>query len=226
MPLEHERAFSATSAVGRYWLRNCVGFRVDGMRGPAGIVEEVGLGADGVDVLAVRRRGLALRRVTLISTQQVESIQPWDDTIVLASRHREARARRAEQTKQTTQRLRVLAGVAAVETGRALRDGAVVVQRLLAALGTLLLGLAVVIRQRAPRAGRHVASTSSAVKVLGRAYAVEARRAWVDQKDAIADWRRSRHADVGAPGDDAPLTRAGADDEEAADAHRRETARR
>ena len=40
MPLEHERAFSAESPVGRYWLRNCVGFHVEGLRGGAGVVEE------------------------------------------------------------------------------------------------------------------------------------------------------------------------------------------
>jgi len=43
---------------GRYWLLNCVGFRVEGARGRSGIVEEVGLGPEGVDVLAVRRRGV------------------------------------------------------------------------------------------------------------------------------------------------------------------------
>jgi len=224
MPIEHERTFSATSAVGRYWLRNCVGFTVDGMRGPAGVVEEVGLGPDGVDVLAVRRRGPALRRITLVSTQQVASIHPWDDTIVLASPHRRARARRAQPTMLATRQLRVLARATAVETLRALRDGAIVVQRLLGALGALLLGLAVVVRERTPRARRQVLSASSAVKVLGRAYAVEARRAWREQGDALAEWRRSRRDDGQPPADDA-LTRAGAD-EEVADARRRETARR
>jgi hypothetical protein len=223
MRLEQERAFSPTSPVGRYWLRNCVGFHVDGMHGP-GIVEEIGLGPDGVDVLAVRRRGLAVRRIALVPAQQVESIHPWDDTIVVASRHRRARALRAEQTKRLMQRLRVLVGAAAVETMRALRDGAIVVQRMLAALGTLLLGVAAAVRKRAPNTRRHVAGTSSAFKVLGRAYAVEARRAWSDQKDAIAEWRRSRRDRVEEPGDHGPLTRAGAD--EFADAHKRETARR
>ncbi len=96
MRLEDERSFSAQSPVGRYWLLNSVGFRVEGMLG-RGIVEEVGLGVDGVDVLAVRRWGVLGRRLVLVPVQSVESIHPWDDTIVVSSRGQHARARRAAQ---------------------------------------------------------------------------------------------------------------------------------
>jgi hypothetical protein len=225
MPLEHERAFSANSPVGRYWLRNCVGFYVEGLRGPAGIVQEVGLGPDGVDLLAVRRRGIALRRIVLVSTHRVESIHPWDETIVLASRHRHARDRRVAQTKQVTRQAQTLAGAAAVETSRAVRDGVTVVLRLLGAFGTLLLGLGVVLRQNAPHARRHASRAASAVTLLARAYAAEGKRAWHTQREATAAWRQSRRERREEPGDDGPLTRAGADDE-AADARRREAARR
>ena len=222
MPLEHERAFSANSPVGRYWLRNCVGFRVAGLRGRAGIVEEIGLAPDGVDVLAVRR-GIVLRRISIVPTQRVESVHPWDDTIVLAARRRHASHHHVERARHATDRLRPVARAAAVETARALRDGTIVVLRLLAALGSLLFGLAVVVRDHAPTARRHVSGTATALKLIGRAYASEARRAWHAERNAIAAWRESRRQRADEPGDDGPLTRAGADD---VDARRRDTARR
>jgi hypothetical protein len=223
MPLDHERAFSAESPVGRYWLRNCVGFRVDGLLGGAGVVEEIGLGLDGVDVLAVRRRGVALRRMVLVPTQRVEFVHPWDDTIVLGSRRRRAKSRRAVQAQQLTRRLQPFGRAVALEAARALREGAIVVLRLLAAFGTLLFGLAVVVRDHAPH-GRRLASRSArTVALIARAYAFEARRAWSDQIEAISAWRESRRGGAEEPGDDGPLTRAGADE---ADARRRESARR
>jgi hypothetical protein len=222
MPLEHERSFSADSAVGRYWLLNCVGFRVEGALGSAGIVEEVGLGPDGVDVLAVRRRGI-LRGVALVPAQRVESVHPWEDTIVLASRHRHDGDRRAEHAQHVTRRLRPLGRAAAVATGRALRDAATVVMQLLSVIGTFLLGLAVVVREHAPHARRHVSNTAAALTLIARAYASEAKRAWRAEKEAIAAWRESRREHAEEPGDDAPLTRASTDD---VDARRRETTSR
>jgi hypothetical protein len=218
MPLEDERAFSANSPVGRYWLRNCVGFHVEGFRAGSGIVEEIGLGPDGVDVLAVRRRGVALKRMVLVPTQRVESVYPWEDTIVLGSRRRRARDRRVAQTRHVARRLGTAGRVAAVEAARAVRDGAIVVFRLLAAFGTVLLGVAVLARQRAPGAGRQVANAAAAVASVARLYGQEARRAWRAEREAIAAWRESRrgHAEDSA-GDDGPLTRAGA---EATDARR------
>jgi hypothetical protein len=223
MRLEHERAFSAESPVGRYWLRNCVGFRVEGFVGGGGVVEEIGLGLDGVDVLAVRRRGVALRRMVLVPTQRVESVHPWDDTIVLGSRRRQAKSRRAAQAQQLTRRLQPFGRAVALETARTLREGAIVVLRLLAAVGTVLFGLAVVVRERAPHARRLVSRSARTVALIARAYALEARRAWRDQKDAISAWRESTRERSEVQGDDAPLTRAGADE---ADARRRESARR
>jgi hypothetical protein len=222
MSLEDERAFSAKSPVGRYWLRNCVGFRVEGFRGRAGIVEEIGLGPDGVDVLAVQR-GIVLRRISIVPTQRVESVHPWDDTIVLASRRRHASHHRVAQARHAADRLRPVARAAAVDTARALREGSIVVLRLFVALGSLLFGLAVVVRDHAPAARRHVSSTATALKLIGRAYASEAGRAWHAERDAIAAWRESRRERAEDPGDDGPLTRAGADD---VDARRRDTSRR
>jgi hypothetical protein len=218
MPLQDERAFSANSPVGRYWLRNCVGFRVEGFRGRVGIVDEIGLGPDGADVLAVRR-GIVLRRISIVPTQRVESVHPWDDTIVLGARRRHPSRHRVARAQRVTDRLRPVARAAAVETARALRDGTIVVLRLLAALGSLLFGLAVVVRDHAPAARRHVSSTGTALKLIGRAYASEARRAWHAERNAIAAWRDSRRERAEEPGDDGPLTRAGADD---VDARRRD----
>src|SRR4029453_14802601 len=64
MPLEHERAFSANSPVGRYWLRNCVGFHVEGFGGGSGTVGEIGLGPAGGagGARRPRRGGRATRR--------------------------------------------------------------------------------------------------------------------------------------------------------------------
>ena len=209
MPLEHERAFSAESPVGRYWLRNCVGFRVKGFRGPAGIVEQIGLGPDGVEVLAVRR-GLPLAGVVLVPAQRVEFVHPWDDTIVLASRRmRRTESRSIPDARQVARALGPPGRTVAVETLRAVGDGMALVLRLLAALGTLLFGLTVLVREH--------------LSPIARAYAAEARRAWRAERDAIAAWRESRRERVEEPGDDGPLTRAGADD---VDTHPRDSARR
>jgi hypothetical protein len=215
MPLEHERAFSAESPVGQYWLGNCVGFRVEGLRGGSGVVEEIGLGPDGVDVLAVRRWGLHLGRTVLIPTDRVQAVLPWDDTIVVVSRRRPA-GRGAVQTRRLARRAQPVVRDAAARTGRS-------VQRVLAAAGTLLLGVAVLVRKHAPHARRHVASAGAAAAALARAYGGEARALWRDERAAIAAWRESRRARVeDEPGDEGPLTRAGADE---ADARRRERQR-
>ena len=219
MPLETERSFTAESAVGRYWLLNCVGFRVEGSR--RGIVEEVGLGPHGVDVLAVRRRFFLGRRVVLVPTQRVESIHPWDDTIVLASRRR-ARDGRAVQAQRLQRRLQRIGSSGAVASGHllrafavAVRDGTVVVIRLLAAFATLL-------ARRAPQARRTLRGVAATLLLLLRAYVTEARRALRAQRDAIAAWQEQRRELAEEPGDDGPLTRAGAEE---LDARRRETIR-
>jgi hypothetical protein len=215
MPLEHERAFSANSPVGRYWLRNCVGFHVEGFGSGSGTVEEIGLGPDGVDVLAVRR-GIVLRRIALVPVQRVESVDPWDETIVLVSRRRRLRDRRRAQTQDIAGRVASVAGAVAVESARVLRDGAAVALRGLAAFGTLLLGLAVVMRNRAPR-------FTSTFKAIALAYAFEARRAWRAEREALAAWRETLRGQPDQEGDEGPLTRAGADE---VDARTREPARR
>ena len=230
MPAEHEQSFTADSPVGRYWLLNCVGFRVEGARGRTGIVEEVGLGPDGVDVLAVRRRGVLGGGVVLVPAQRVAWIHPWEDTIELASHSRRARDRTQRRlgplvdarAQELGRRLKPVGTSAAVATGRSLRygatavrDGAIVILRLLAAMGTVLLGLAVLARQHAPGARRVAKSIASAALLIAGAYVSEARRFLHDEQDAIRAWRESRRERFEEPADDGPLTRAGADDVDA-----------
>ena len=228
MPAEHERSFAADSPVGRYWLLNCIGFRVEGARGRTGVVEEVGLGPDGVDVLAVRRRGV-LGGVVLVPVQRVAWIHPWEDTIELAADSRRARDRTQRlgplvdaRAQELGRRLKPVGTSAAVATGRSLRhgatavrDGAIVILHLLAATGTVLLGLAVLARQHAPGARRVAKSIAPGVLVIASAYVSEARRFLHDEQDAIRVWRESRRERVEEPADDGPLTRAGADDVDA-----------
>jgi hypothetical protein len=239
MPLEHERSFTADSAVGRYWLLNCVGFRVEGTWGRAGIVEEVGLGPDGADVLAVRRRGVLWWGVALVPATRVAWVHPWADTIVLASRSRRARDRKQRRTgphldaqaQELVRRLKpvgtttVLATVRSIRFGAAaVRDGAIVILRLLASAGTALLGLTVLVRRHAPAARRAAKYVASIALLIARAYASEARRLLREEQDAIRAWRESRHERVEEPTvDDGPLTRAGADD---VDARHRDAVRR
>jgi hypothetical protein len=218
MRLENERSFSAGSPVGRYWLLNCVGFHVEGGWGRKGTVEEVGLGPEGVAVLAVRRRRVLGRRLVLVPAQRVESIHPWEDTIVLASRRRHARDLRAAQAHHTVRRLRSVGGAAAAEGGRAVRGGSIVVFQVLTAFAGLLLRLTVLAREQMPGVRRRISETAAGLKLIARTYAIEARRAWHAEKqaiavwrEAVAMWRESRRAPAREPGDDEPLTRAGAD---------------
>jgi hypothetical protein len=241
MPAEHEQSFSADSPVGRYWLLNCIGFRVEGARGHAGIVEEVGLGPDGVDVLAVRRRGPLWWGVVLIPATRVAWVHPWDDTIVLASHSRRSRERRQRRigpvvdarAQELGRRLKPIGTTAAVAAGRSLRygaaavreGGAIVIVRLLAAAGTVLLGLTELARKHAPGARRAAKNVASIALLIARAYASEARRLVREEQDAIRAWRESRRVRDDEPAaDDGPLTRAGADAE--VDARRREGLRR
>jgi hypothetical protein len=237
MPGEHEQSFTAESRVGRYWLLNCVGFRVEGARGHTGTVEEVGLGPDGVEVLAVRRRGV-LGGVVLVPAERVAWVHPWDDTIELASHSRRARDQkqrpggtqldmRAQELGRQLKPIAISAAVAIDKSVRygaaAVHDGALVVLRLLAAAGTALLGLTVLARRHAPGARRAAKSVASALLLIASAYVSEARRFLHEEKQAIRAWRESRRGRVEEPADDGPLTRAGADD---IDARRREPVRR
>jgi hypothetical protein len=226
MRLEHEQSFSAQSAVGRYWLLNSVGFRVQGMYG-RGVVEEVGLGHDGVDVLAVRRGGALGRRLVLVPVERVESVHPWEDTLVVSSRRQRARASRAEQAHVVRRRVGQDAKTGAAVGAQvlracvvALRDGAVVLARLLALAGALLTRAT---QRHAPHARRAIANAGATAVLILRAYGTELRRALHEQRDAVAAWREASRQSVEEPGDDGPLTRAGADD---VDAPRKEAARR
>jgi hypothetical protein len=176
VPLERQRSFSADSPVGRYWLLRCVGFRVTGSRRARGVVEEAAAGADGVDVLAVRRRRLLGRRVVVVRADRVASVDPWRGRIVLARRRRGARAAA----------LAAVAWACTRAAGRAVRAGAVLV-------AGLIVSLAAVIRRRAPGAGRKAAAAAAAAAAYAAA-AGRAAGAGARAFDARLDARRAASA--------------------------------
>jgi len=73
----------------RYWVEHCEGFRVDGVRGRIGVVEEVR--GEGGDCLLAIRTGVLGLKVMLISASEVFEIVPrarklWLRTPDVASR--------------------------------------------------------------------------------------------------------------------------------------------
>jgi len=206
-----EHAFSADDPVARYWLHNCVGFGVRGLRSGPGVVRDVMLDDDGVAVLAVRRAVLGL--TTVVPASRVRSVDPWDERVVLYSRDRATRERRVAQARDGAGLIATAARDGAGVIATAARGAAVATAfgagLFLAALSRLLLVLAALTRKHAPGARRAVATLG----VLGRAYAVEAGSAYRAQKDAVAAWREARRRS--AWGDESPLTRAGAEEVDA-----------
>src|SRR3954452_1687553 len=94
---EEERIFGADDPVGRYWLHNCVGFAVRGLRSGRGVVRDVSEDSNGGALLAVHRG--VLRGTTHVPAARVATVHPWDETIVLHSRSRLTRERRAAQAR-------------------------------------------------------------------------------------------------------------------------------
>src|SRR5262249_47427217 len=194
-PLGQARAFSAESPGGQYGLGHRVGFRVEGFRGVSGVVEEIGLGPEGVDVLAVRRGGLLLGRTVLIPAERVEAIHPWDDTIVLASRRRPP-GRAGSEARRLGRRARPAVLATGAATAGAAHVAATAVRRLLAAIATLLLGLTVLARRHAPQVRHDTVRAAAMLTTLARAYRAEARARWRDEKAAVAAWRERKRAPV------------------------------
>src|SRR4051794_3320095 len=201
---ENERTFGADDPVGRYWLRNCVGFGVRGLRSGRGVVRNVSEDPNGRALLTVHRG--VLRGTTHVSAARVATVHPWDETIVLHSRSGQRRERSAAQARET-------AGLVAAAARGATVAAAFGARVFLEATARLLLGLAALVRAHSPGARQRAGRFAAALTLLGRAYAVEAARAYRAQKDAVAAWNEERRS--GAPGDDAPLKRAGVDEVDA-----------
>jgi hypothetical protein len=198
MVAEDERSFSPESPVGKYWLLNCVGFRVERTRVTYGVVEQVGPGDDGVDVLRVRRRGPLGRRLVLVRADRVASIHPWEDTIVLAARspaiarRREPRERPAslpvrERAAQLERRLRPHATAAALAVAGAfsiawagVRRAALFVARAVARASTFAAArsraYAPVVRQSASSLGKTTLATAAAYVAAARRYVGDVRQ--------------------------------------------------
>jgi hypothetical protein len=201
---DEERIFGADDPVGRYWLHNCVGFGVRGLRSGRGVVRDVSESSNGAPVLAVHRG--TLRGTAHVPAARVASVDPWNETIVLHSRSRLTRERRAAQARGA-------AGIVTAAARGAAVAAAFGARVFLEAVARLLLGLAALLRAHSPRARQQAGRFAGTLTLLGRAYAVEAARAYRAQRQAVAAWNEERRS--GAPGDDAPLTRAGADDVDA-----------
>jgi hypothetical protein len=197
---EDERIFGADDPVGRYWLHNCVGFGVRGLRTGRGVVRDVSENSDGIAVLAVHRG--VLRGTARVPAERVASVDPWDETIVLHSRSRQTRERRGAQARGAAE-------VVTAATRGATVAAAFGARVFLAAVARLLLGVAALVRAHSPGARQRAVRVAGTLTLLGRAYAGEAARAYRAQKDAVALWNEERRG--GALGDDAPLTRAGVD---------------
>lgn len=200
-----EHAFRANDPVAQYWLHNCVGFGVRGLRGGRGVVHEIRVGADGEPALAIRRPVLG---TLLVSASRVESVDPWDETIVLRAGVRESRPRRSEQADAAGRAVASAGHAAAIVAAAATR-------KFLAAVAALLLAVAALLRTHAPVARRHVGSAAATLGAMGAAYATEARRAYRAQREAVNAWREERRREPWA--DDSPITRAGADEAGARD---------
>jgi len=215
MRSEDDHSFVADDPVARYWLHNCVGFGVRGLRSGPGVVRAVSVDDDGVPTLAVIRRGI-LRGTAHVSAGRVERVDPWDETIVLRSASGAARPPRTAQVHE-----------AADEVAAATRGAAAAValgaRMFLAAVATFLLALAAVVREHAPGTRARVGRFVGTLAAFGHAYAVEARRAYRAQREAVAAWQQQRRRDEW--GDESPPTRAGADEVDA-DARSEEQIRR
>jgi hypothetical protein len=69
-----------------YWLARCAGYRVDGVDGSNGVVDELRFGRrhDRPDFLVVRT-GRVIRHRRLVRTEDVVSISPREQRVVLAA---------------------------------------------------------------------------------------------------------------------------------------------
>jgi len=199
-----QRSFTTDDPVAQYWLQNCVGFGVRGLRGGPATVREVSIREDGSAVLGVQRT--VLRGRTRIPADRVESVDPWHETIILRSGDREARERRAAKARGA-------ADVVVAAAHRARIAAASGARLFLAAIARLLFAVAALAREHAPIARDQARRLARTLALLGRAYATAAADAYRAQKDAVAAWQEERRR--GAWGDESPPTRAGADDVDA-----------
>jgi hypothetical protein len=199
-----QRSFTTDDPVAQYWLQNCVGFGVRGLRSGPGTVQNVSVREDGIAVLGVRRS--VLLGTTSIAADRVESVDPWDETIVLRSGDREARERRVAEARGAAD----VVGAAAHAATIAAASGA---RLFLAAIARLLLAVAALAREHAPVARDQARRFAGTLALLGRAYATAAADAYRAQKDAVAAWQEERRRGVWR--DESPPTRAGADDVDA-----------
>lgn len=66
-----------------YWLRNCQRFQVEAPDHRLGTVDDVGFGADSEPAVLIVRAGLFKRRVGHVPVDQIETIVPEEEKIIL-----------------------------------------------------------------------------------------------------------------------------------------------
>ena len=234
MGLAQGQSFGGESPVGRYWLANSVGFRVNGSRGRRGIVERVGRAPSGTDVLLVRPRSMLNRRLVAVPLERVASVDPWAETIVLAARPRRAqRPPRAPRSMPAVRKRGAQLGGRVVPLGlalavvarRVLRFGAAALASGAAMLLSILARLVAFVRRSAPGARQALAGVGRTLLLFAAAYASEIRRVAQAEWAAWAAWLAARRR---GPEPDGPpvvelLPQADAEPDAAAEAKRRRT---
>jgi hypothetical protein len=193
MAREQDRSFGADSPVAQYWLVHCEGFLVEGSRGRRWIVERVGAGPGGGDMLHVRRDARYFQRTSVIPVTRVASVDPWTETIRLRRRERQSTAAATATAGRTraaasaglavlAYRGRRAAGAAARVAGR----GAFLFLGMIAACSELVVELLGLARQEAPGAGRKIGSATRRTTAVVGASAVGAAHAARTQSKALA----------------------------------------
>lgn len=86
MALLAEQRFARSSAVGRYWLARCEGFRAQSGSRDVGRIEEVRCTSWQGDAYSLLIKGHG-RRVS-VSVERVLEVDPWSETVLLAPSRR------------------------------------------------------------------------------------------------------------------------------------------
>jgi hypothetical protein len=84
--LPAEQRFARSSAVGRYWLARCEGFRVQSGSRDVGRIEQVRCASWQGDAYSLVIKGYG-RRIS-VSVDRVLEVDPWAETVVLAPSRR------------------------------------------------------------------------------------------------------------------------------------------
>ena len=194
MELPAEQRFPRSSAVGRYWLARCEGFRARSGAREVGTVEQVRCTSWQQDAysLVIKAHG---RRVS-VSVDRVLEIDPWGETVELAPRRR--LRKHLGRSAEAAGKMSIVTAKAARMTARGARQYApVLLERSRDAASAARRGSTRAAAWSAPRARR---GTLIMARMAARA-AVALAAACVLLATVVADalaWLRPRVADAAA----------------------------